>query len=71
MKNTGLCAKCLSADVIRIEGDARAYGAGNNIQTGLTKFSAVLVHRYLCCRCGFTEEWIDKEDIDKLKRTYS
>ena len=29
-------------------------------------FSAVKVNRYICCNCGFTEEWIDKEDINKI-----
>lgn len=37
---------------------------------GMTIFSAVLVHRYLCCNCGFSEEWIDKEDIQELKKKY-
>ena len=42
----------------------------NNIQVGLTVFSAVLVNRYVCCDCGYSEEWIDKEDIPTLKRKY-
>ena len=33
-------------------------------------FSAVLVHRYVCCACGYSEEWIDKEDIRRLKEKY-
>ena len=70
MKNTRICPKCSSTDIIRIEGQSKAYGAGNNIQMGMTIFSAVLVHRYLCCSCGFSEEWIDKDDIEKLKKKY-
>ena len=31
---------------------------------------AVLVHRYVCCACGYSEEWIDKEDIPRLKEKY-
>ena len=68
MKNTHICPKCNSSDIIRIEGSNRGYGAGNNIMTGITIFSAVKVHRYLCCNCGFSEEWIDKEDIAKIKK---
>ena len=71
MKNTHICPKCSSTDIMRIKGQSRAYGAGNNIQVGMTIFSAVLVHRYLCCNCGFSEEWIDKEDIKELKKKYS
>ncbi len=71
MKNTKTCPKCSSADILFVPGNAGAYGTGNNIQTGLTILSAVLVNRYICCDCGYTEEWVDREDIDKLKKKYS
>lgn len=70
MKNTHVCPKCNGTDIIKIEGDVRSYGAGNNIQTGISIFSSVLVHRYLCCSCGYSEEWVDTKDIDKLKKKY-
>lgn len=70
MKNTHVCAKCNGNDIIMIEGKEGAYGSGNNIQTGWTKSSVVLVNRYLCCNCGYSEEWIDKQDIQKLKDKY-
>ena len=71
MKNTHICPKCNSTNIVRIEGKAGVYGTGNNIRVGLSNFSAVLVHRYLCCSCGYSEEWIDKEDLPKLKQKYS
>lgn len=67
MKNTNCCPKCNSNDIIRANGSNRAYGGGNNIITGA--FSSVKVNRYICCNCGFTEEWIDKEDIEKIRRS--
>lgn len=70
MKTTHIYPKCASADILRIEGSTGAYGTGNNIQVGLTNLSAVLVHRYVCCRCGYSEEWIDREDIPKLEKKY-
>ena len=66
MKNTKICPKCQSTNIIRIDGYSGAYGSGNNVMTGRTIFSAINVNRYICCSCGFTEEWIDKEDIDKV-----
>ena len=66
MKNTKMCPKCQSTNIIRIDGYSGAYGSGNNVMTGSTIFSAVNVNRYICCSCGFTEEWIDKEDIEKI-----
>lgn len=70
MKNTGLCPKCGSKDLLLVPGKAGAYGSGNNIMAGHSIFSAVLVNRYVCCTCGFTEEWVDLEDIPKLKEKY-
>ena len=69
MKNTKTCPKCLSSDIVRVDGYAGAYGSGNNVMTGVTIFSAVNVNRYVCCSCGFTEEWIDKEDLERLSKS--
>lgn len=69
MKNTKICPKCGSYDIVRIDGYAGPYGAGNNIMTGHTIFSAVNVNRYICCTCGFTEEWIDGNDLEKIKNS--
>ncbi|GFI62310.1 hypothetical protein IMSAG049_01492 [Clostridiales bacterium] len=66
MKNTKTCPKCGSRDIVISDGYAGAYGSGNNIQTGMTNFSAVGVDRYICCNCGFVEEWINKEDINRI-----
>ncbi|MGO4936475.1 hypothetical protein ACTQ54_02365 [Fundicoccus sp. Sow4_H7] len=68
MKNTGKCPKCGGKDLIYVPGSVGAYGTGNNIMTGLTTLSAVLVNRYVCTKCGYTEEWV--EDVPKLKKTY-
>ena len=71
MRNSKLCPKCQSTDIVRIPGDIRGYGVGNNIRVGWTIFSAVKVTRYLCASCGFSEEWVDSaDDIDKLKKQY-
>ena len=70
MKHSKVCPKCNSRNIIRIEGKVGAYGSGNNIPVGLTNFSSVKVHRYLCCDCGYSEEWIDKEDIPRLEKKY-
>ncbi len=66
MKNSKICPKCKSVDIVRIDGYTAAYGAGNNVMVGKSIFSAVNVNRYVCCACGFTEEWIDQEDLEKI-----
>lgn len=69
MKNTKSCPKCQSNDIVRINGYAGAYGSGNNIMIGMSILSAVGVNRYICCNCGFTEEWVDQEDIERIKNS--
>ena len=69
MKNIRICPKCQSSDIVRIDGNVSSYGAGNNIMIGSTIFSAIKVNRYICCKCGFSEEWIDREDIEKVKNS--
>ena len=66
MKRTGICPKCGSKDIARMDGNVGPYGSGNNLQTGKTIFSAVNVNRYICLSCGFTEEWIDTEDLPQV-----
>ena len=70
MKHSSTCPKCGSHEILRIKGQSGAYGAGNNIPAGATIFSSVLVHRYLCCNCGYSEEWVNLEDIPQLKKKY-
>ncbi len=71
MKYTHICPKCSDTDIILVPGTSEAYGRGNNIRVGATIFSSVLVDRYVCCNCGFSEEWINRDDIVKLRKKYS
>ena len=68
MKDTKRCPKCDSDDVLRLQGERQGYGAGNNIRIGL--FGVVLPTKYLCCACGYIEEWVDdKSDIQRIKNS--
>jgi predicted nucleic-acid-binding Zn-ribbon protein len=69
MKNSTQCPKCQHHDILRIEGQVGAHGAGNNI--GVSFFGAVTVTRYVCTSCGFSEEWIDDPDsLTKLEKKF-
>jgi len=59
MKNTRTCSKCQSTTIARIEGKVGAYGSGNNIMLGWSLWSAMKVTRFVCCDCGYSEEWIE------------
>lgn len=67
MKNTKMCPKCQSTNVVRIDGFRGIHGSGNYVLASFS--SAVIVNRYICCNCGFTEEWIDKEDLETIENS--
>ena len=69
MKNSKGCPKCGGIDIVRFDGYTGAYGTGNNVMLGATIFSGVNVNRYVCLTCGYTEEWIDKKDLDRVKNS--
>jgi ribosomal protein S27AE len=70
MKNN-TCPKCGSNNVIKVPGSVGAHASGNNILLGMSIFSAVKVTRYVCGRCGFSEEWVDdQEGLEKLKQKF-
>ncbi len=69
LKKSGVCPKCGGHDIFKAKGSAGPYGSGNNIMTGMTIFSAVGVDRYICRHCGFSEEWIDTEDMERLENS--
>ena len=60
MKHTGICPKCGGTEILRIDGHSVIGGV---IPAGWT---GAKVDRYLCCSCGYSEEWIDQNDIAKL-----
>jgi ribosomal protein S27AE len=71
MKTSGKCSKCASTDVLRIPGQAGPFGSGNNIPAGATIFSSVKLTRFLCGRCGYSEDWVESAaDLQKLREKY-
>ena len=69
MKNTKCCPKCGNTDIFVIDGFSGAYGRGNNIEVGMSIFSSVPVDRYVCSQCGYSEEWVRTEDIQKARNS--
>ena len=60
MNRTRICPKCGSNEIYVIDGYTGPYGSGNNVMIGATVFSAVKVNRYICCKCGYSEQWVDR-----------
>ncbi|MDD6769858.1 hypothetical protein [Inconstantimicrobium porci] len=72
MKNSGKCLKCGSTNIIRIPDNPNRHASGNNIYTTtLTLMGKIPVIRYVCCDCGYVENWVEgKSELDKIKRTF-
>ncbi len=69
MKNTKRCPKCSSNEIYRVEAVVgNGYGSGNVIPTGLV--GTIKVNRYICGKCGYAEEWVEGDDLNKLKRKF-
>lgn len=71
MKNSHCCPKCSSTDIRRIPDNGR-YASGNNIYTTtITLFGKIPVIRYVCCNCGYVENWVEKkEELDKIRSSF-
>lgn len=72
MKNTGLCPKCGSKEILRIPDNPGRYSSGNNIYTTTaTLFGKVPVIRYVCRQCGYVENWVEEgSQLEKLQRAF-
>ena len=67
MKHKNACIKCHSVDIRKIEGKRRMSEPHNFDKVGALK--KILITRYVCISCGYTEEWIDKKgDLEYLAK---
>lgn len=70
MRDSHTCPKCGCTEILRVEGSVGPRGIGNNITAGATIFASVKLPRYICCRCGYLEEWVDRHDLPKIIEFY-
>lgn len=72
MGNGNVCPKCGSQNVVRIPGNARRYASGNNIYTTkATLTGKIPVIRYVCCQCGYVENWVERRSqLEKIRQTF-
>ena len=72
MKNTWQGPKCGATDVVRIPDNSSRHASGNNIYTSTyTLFGKIPVIRYVCCECGYVENWVEaKEELLEIKKKY-
>lgn len=69
MKHKNTCTKCESHDIFKIPGPATVGYSQNKVPKSF--FSSANVDRYVCARCGYSEEWIAYEkDLAQLAQKY-
>lgn len=62
MKNTRRCPKCSSQDIVRVPDNPNRHASGNNIYTSMfTLMKKIPVIRYVCCECGYVEDWVENQ----------
>lgn len=71
MKDSGICPKCGSRNVVRIP-DTGRYASSNSIYTTrATLFGKIPVIRYVCCSCGYVENWMERPDeLDRISQQF-
>jgi hypothetical protein len=71
MRNTKTCPKCGSSDVVAVPRQVGRHGRGGEVGVGVKFWGVVDVTRYVCCGCGFSEEWFeDPQDLEKIKKKF-
>lgn len=72
MKNTARCPKCGSHNLVRVPDDAHRYLSNSISITKVAWVKRVPVARYVCCDCGYVEDWVEtQKDLETLRREYS
>ncbi len=65
MKTSKHCPKCGSDNIIKVK-----YSHNSKIFTGFLE--QVKIAKYVCIKCGYIEEWIEKQsDLVKIGDEYS
>ena len=72
MKNSSCCPKCHSENIVRVPAHQPRHASGYNIYTTrMTLLGKIPVIRYVCCNCGYVENWVENaQELDEIKKTF-
>ncbi len=72
MKNAHICPKCGAHDIVRVPDQPRRHASGSNIYTtAFTLLGKIPVIRYVCCDCGYVENWVETQrELDEIRQTF-
>lgn len=66
MKENKICSKCNSNKIAEVENTIGFKKNGNGfINIPISAFQTIEISRYICCECGYIEQWVShKDDLD-------
>lgn len=71
MKNTHVCPKCGSRNIVRVPDNAHRYLANSICITKTVTVERIPVARYVCCGCGHVENWVETQrELDTIKHAF-
>lgn len=71
MKNAYVCPKCGSRDIVRVPDDAHRYLANSICITKLVTVERVPVARFVCCGCGYVENWVEtRRELEAVRQAF-
>lgn len=62
-----LCPKCAEVHMINVT--TRTEGQTEFLQTA-PFYEKIIIDRYVCFSCGFTEEWLSPSNLERAKKTF-
>ena len=72
MKNSKQCPKCGSSRVYRVNDPTAPH---RNEKQGWVHFGKLTDHgridRWVCCACGYSEEWVEQRMLDDVEKYWS
>ena len=72
MKNGNVCPKCGSRHIVRVPDNPRRASGNNIYTTRATLLGKIPVIRYVCCDCGYTENWGEtRRDLETIQKTFA
>ncbi len=71
MKNTKCCPKCGSKNIACVPDNAHRYLANSIAITKAAWVKRIPVARYVCCDCGYVENWVETQsERDEIRRAF-
>lgn len=71
MKETRRCPKCGSQNIAWVPDNAHRYLANSIPITNMAWVKRIPVVRYVCCDCGYVENWVENQaQREEIRRAF-